>query len=700
MSTQSNFTSFSEGFSVADTDVRGDDSAMPIVEPAKTVKLGKGVKKGAKAGKSAAKSKRQASKAVHENTQVASSLLEPEDDDFEVKVENAFTQGKGIKKRKSDSMSTADNAMNHAEAQNQEEESLDQPRKKRRATRSRENLAQRHGAPNPPPQEEHNGDTQRTDDDEIPPPAPPQGRKKGKGGNKRGSSNVRKASIASTASKASLRAILPPDEEIDAGLEAELDRPLTDEEGDIEPPVVTKPLGRRLTRTKPGSRKATASVAPTRRTTRASTVAAEDLTMQDAYPFLPDSTTEAHVPTPKKNEHAIIVPDRSDRSSLLEHQEEKPLHENSEPRDEYDKKTEKSEDAIAAVVIEMDEDTPMIEPQRERSRQVSRQNTRIPDITRSSGATDLASDMNSSALDTQAAEDDLGDEDDASTVKRAGTKRGSKKAPAKKTKGGKKAAAMTRNVEVIVQRTIDDASPEEQHSHTDPVDSQLGSVESISVEVTESKKSRKPSRAIARSEKTKKTLPEPEALTREASVTPLVDQPNALADTGIARSSEHPQSKHLTPRPASSPQSSDAENRPPSSCLSKPDPLPSMQSPLKSQTSRVPLAVTTPINSPSRNNISKLQTAFPWTAVEVEHIFEATPVAGKEKSLSTLGEGVKDLLTSSEKKLTVEQWIQFNAQRGEEKLRNECERLVGRFENQGVRALTVLEGIVCVERPR
>ena len=703
ISTQSNFTSISEGVSVADTDIQGDDSTMPIVEPTKTVKSEKGAKKDTKARKPAARSKRQASKAADENTQVASSFLEPEDDDFEVKVEKPFAQTKGINKRKSDRMSTADAVLNNAGAPDQEEEVVDQPRK-RRTTRSRVSMAHKLDAPDPPAQEEYNGDAQGNDED-IPPPVPSQGRKKGKGGNKRGSSHVRKASVASAASKASLRAILPPDEEIDAELEAELDRPLTDEEGDIEPPVVTKPLGRRLTRTKPGSRKATASVAPTRRTTRASTVAAEDLTTQDIYASL-KSTAEAHVQTPEKTEHAIIVPDSPDQPVLLEHQKEECLHKNSEQRDEHNMEIERSEDAIAATDVEMGEDRPMIEPQQERSRQVSRQDTRIPDIPRSSGATDLASDMNSSTLDTQAAEDDVCHDTDASVVKQASTKRGSKKAPAKRTKGGKKAAVMTRNVEVVAERTMDDSPPEEQHSHIDPVDNQLGSVESISVEVTETKKPRKPSRAIARVGKTKKTLLESETLTREASVAPLVDlldQPNALAETGIARPSEHPPSTHSTPKPASSPQSSDAENRPPSSCLSKPDLPPSMQSPFKSQTSRVPLAVTTPIKSPSRNSISKLQTTFPWTAVEVEHIFGGTPIFDKENSLSTLGEsgkGVKDLLTSPEKKLTVEQWIQFNAKRGEENLRNECERLVGSFEDQGVRALRVLEGIVCAERPR
>lgn len=51
------------------------------------------------------------------------------------------------------------------------------------------------------------------------------------------------------------------------------------------------------------------------------------------------------------------------------------------------------------------------------------------------------------------------------------------------------------------------------------------------------------------------------------------------------------------------------------------------------------------------------------------------------------------LLTSPEKRMTVEEWIRYNAGKGEEKLRVECERTVGRFESQGVIALKALEGL-------
>lgn len=84
---------------------------------------------------------------------------------------------------------------------------------------------------------------------------------------------------------------------------------------------------------------------------------------------------------------------------------------------------------------------------------------------------------------------------------------------------------------------------------------------------------------------------------------------------------------------------------------------------------------------------------MPWTAVDIEKIFLASPDANKEN----LNAALSGALTSPEKKLTVEEWIYQNARKGEEQLRNECERLVGRFEGEGVRALKSLEGIRCLE---
>ena len=703
VSMQSNFTTVSEGASVADTDLPFDESVMSLVEPANTVKSGKGAKKSAKA-KKPARSKRQASKAVNEDPQAASSLPEPEDDDFEVKVENTLAQNEMNRKRKSDAMDTANDMSNHVGAHTQGEEVQDQPRK-RRDTRSRGSMAQTRNEPVSLPREDHEHDTQRTDAERVPAPAPPQGRKKGKGSNKRGSSNVRKTSTASTASKASLRATKPPDEELDAMLEAELDRPLTDDEGDIEPPATTKPKGRRLTRTKPGSRKATASIAPTRRTTRASAISV-DASMQDTYPSLSETVEMDPVSIGKKDEEAVPVLDILGQSLQQEQQSNENLPPILEPHNGFDEEDEKQEESVTAVNDKVEEMS-MSDSQQPESKQQPVQSpasdTRMVDIPTSSEAIDLTSDVNSSMLGTQTAQDDSGHESGASVAKQTRTKRGSKRIPTKRMKGGKKAAPISQNIEVIVRPIPVDTPHEEQGTDTASVDKHADSARPVSVEVEEEpKKQQKSSRATAKSGKTKKILPEVENIAPEESVALSIEQPGTSGKTHIARPSVPLSSAHSTPKPTPSPQSSDAENQPPSSCLSKPGPPVPRDFPLEPQTNRVPLAATTPISSPSRNNISNIKTIFPWTAIEVEHIFEGTPAAEKENDPFTTGKAdqrLKSLLTSPEKKMTVEQWIQSNAQRGEEKLRGECERLVGKFEDQGVRALRVLEGIVCADRP-
>lgn len=78
----------------------------------------------------------------------------------------------------------------------------------------------------------------------------------------------------------------------------------------------------------------------------------------------------------------------------------------------------------------------------------------------------------------------------------------------------------------------------------------------------------------------------------------------------------------------------------------------------------------------------------------MEQILHGTSDAEKENGAFTNG---AKKLTSPEKNLTVEEWIKFSAERGEMKLRNDCERLIGKFEDQGVRALKTLEGIICVD---
>ena len=96
--------------------------------------------------------------------------------------------------------------------------------------------------------------------------------------------------------------------------------------------------------------------------------------------------------------------------------------------------------------------------------------------------------------------------------------------------------------------------------------------------------------------------------------------------------------------------------------------------------------------SPSKRNVvGGLQSTTPWTAVDLELIF--SPGEEKENGVAKLlrkgGE-----LTSPEKQMTVEEWIYHNAGLAEQKLKHECEAMVSTFEQEGSRAMRVLEGLV------
>jgi hypothetical protein len=173
-----------------------------------------------------------------------------------------------------------------------------------------------------------------------------------------------------------------------------------------------------------------------------------------------------------------------------------------------------------------------------------------------------------------------------------------------------------------------------------------------------------------------------------------------------------------TRTPASSPNSSDAENKPPSSRPASARPPLSMQ--------RIPLAAGTPnrqlLLSPSKRTFGGLKSALPWSPTDLENIFLNSPVkrnlgldapsaTDKENALHLKGvdverldskglkdvvKKVKDALKHEEKQMTVEQWVRWNAQVGEERLRRECEGLVMVFEKEGGRALRCLEGVECL----
>ncbi|KAF4126526.1 Inhibitor of Apoptosis domain [Geosmithia morbida] len=144
--------------------------------------------------------------------------------------------------------------------------------------------------------------------------------------------------------------------------------------------------------------------------------------------------------------------------------------------------------------------------------------------------------------------------------------------------------------------------------------------------------------------------------------------------------------------PSQSPQSSDAENQPPSSRA---------PATVTKHVALVPMEAT-PVRttSPSkRNAIAGLQSKTPWKAVDLDAVL-GTPAAGSVAAAADKENGADRLLrkgkelTSPEKQMTVEEWIYHNAGEAEKVLRQECEAMVSRFESEGAKAMNVLEELV------
>ena len=680
---------------------------------------GKAPRKGTKSEKSNTNLRGKAAKSGVEEPTQASSFVEPEDDDFEVKVAAEPKKPTRGRKRKSEEVRDDHNTADKVGAENL----VGEPPAKKRATRTRASSAQPESQSGLAEQGAYNGDTHMMDAVAMPPP-PPLSKKGGNGGRKRGSSTARKGSATSTASMASLRATFPENSIIEAALEADLDRSRTDDEADMEPMTETLPKTRRFTRTRPTSRNGPASVAPTRRTTRVSTIATnvgEIMELQSADCQEPEHEPEQD--TAAKSEPRATKAGRARNVS----------HEVTEPSSAL------REDSMREVP-DLDEELKnqkgevLSQSKVPKSRQVSRQApTRRARTSQLSSAKDVdypilnpdSSAPTSSVLGSAANENESGHETDASIASQGPKKRGPKKrvVRGKKTKGNKKTGIMSRNIEDIVQPDVTVQVVVEQPPRLDvaAVEEPMETAEQDTADTTAPEKGLK--KKIAKSTKTKTTKskaspiassPPPSQMSEPWTDQPLGEStplqasraevptftpleaaqiaPPPPAATPEKKALPEPLSAQRTPKPAGSSQSSDAENQPPSSRPSALRPPLEVQSPSKSQAIRIPLAASTPTASPARRNISKLQTSIPWTAVDLEKFLLASPNIDKENIAAPTVD-----LTSPERELTVEEWICNNARKGEERLRNECERLVGRFENEGVRALRTLEGIVCAE---
>ncbi|GAB1732941.1 hypothetical protein NU195Hw_g196t1 [Hortaea werneckii] len=181
------------------------------------------------------------------------------------------------------------------------------------------------------------------------------------------------------------------------------------------------------------------------------------------------------------------------------------------------------------------------------------------------------------------------------------------------------------------------------------------------------------------------------------------DEPLPHSPEGKESEAPNQDKENATP----SPSGSDKENQPSShaqqSTAVKLQPMAPTLSPTKS--SRIPLAPGTPNRSPAKHvqlspsklspskQFSRLSSVHPWNPIDLDAILMASPQQPTPGTLAGRLADVAGALTSPEKKLSVEEWVRWRAEKGEEELRRRCEEMVGSFEREGVRALESLGGI-------
>lgn len=621
---------------------------------------------------------------------------EPEDADFEVKVEHAPKPTRG-RKRKSDELNQSTMSMVEVEA----------PPPKRRATRTRGSVA--------------------VDESILPEDAPTEAPKvKGRKG------RPSKAKKNSTASVLPMDVDIPNDDEIDKALEADLERPLSDEEMPLQPPKQ-------------------------KRTTRGSKIIKGDHAMfgMEAV-HIDEAAIEAELelmeevelkPLPKakgapkgKTARKPSAKQQAAAAKKVADAEAAEAEAQAQAAEEEEEQRLAEQEASLQIVAELENSisvlhsSPIIQPKKQRAN--AKPTSRPAPIRATRGSVMSIDDHAEEHRDESGNETDASMASQSTVVRGGGARRGS---ALKKSKGGKK--VVSRNIEEIIQKKpspVEQDEEEIRHARKGKKSKPLQEIaipdEDLDIPSPEIEMESEATPAVEMDEDEAELEPENE-VTPPAPSSPLAAKTPSrpqiqqtltammeyMDETHAAVSSKSKPAKGKSPMPpprsptpppledtpSQSPQSSDAENHPPSSRPSvttkkTPTPLsaapqPTYASTPRTTTTRIPLA-STPILSPSKCNIiAGLQSSEPWTAVDLDTIFSKSP----SNQLGGFGEAVAKAkeggLSSPEKKMTVEEWILYNANLAEEKLRGECEGMVGAFEQQGGRAMRALEGVQCAE---
>ncbi|KAF2864288.1 BIR-domain-containing protein [Piedraia hortae CBS 480.64] len=105
-----------------------------------------------------------------------------------------------------------------------------------------------------------------------------------------------------------------------------------------------------------------------------------------------------------------------------------------------------------------------------------------------------------------------------------------------------------------------------------------------------------------------------------------------------------------------------------------------------------PSALTLALASPSKQPLAGLKSTVPWDPMDLDDIF-ASPEPSTPATLARRIAAETGTLSTPEKSLTVEQWIYYRAEQGEQAFRRRCEEAVVAFEREGVKALECLRGV-------
>ncbi|KAK4448490.1 hypothetical protein QBC34DRAFT_439237 [Podospora aff. communis PSN243] len=638
-------TAVSDHHSIADMTADQDDSVMTTASA-----MTQGGKKATKGKKTAATKTRKTRAKKDEAVEVLEDAPEP--------VQEAPPKPTRGRKRASDAVE--DSAATNAEAP---------PPKKARATRVRANTVDQAAAP---------AASQDTEMAEVAAPVKAPAKKKGRASTAK-PRKVSQSSVRSQASTASLRANIDDDAEIDRQLQADLERPLTDDENVVadsdsekrQPPA--PPKGR--TKKTAASKKNTQSQKEQQ---------SEAFAMLDPSPVEP---SEAEVEADLKALEAEVASQElpATEDLVVPKKGRKTGTRKASKQTKKVKEPAPSSDPIDEL---MEDVAPAPEP------------TRVPAtvpapnpaaVTKPKAAAEPSRQSDVGPIVEDAQDHDASTATVVNSTAGQPEKRGRGRPPKRKTGSqGIVAESEPRRssgipVKIEVQIESHRAGEPLPASHETPA---KVARKPVSAQSPLSRPSPIPARSFAPSPATAASRGLT-SIPRPARALPSLppksdDQPEAPATPPRANNAPSASAKQATLSPSQTPQSSDAENQAPSA---KP-----ATSAIPKRVVLAPVAATPMRGSPSKRNVvAGLQSTTPWTAVDLDMIF--SPLEEKENGVAKLLRKGSEL-TSPEKRMTVEEWIYHNAGLAEQKLKHECETMVSAFENEGTRALRVLEGLV------